>query len=120
MSAKRRISIRTKRAYEPPTKDDGFRVLVDRLWPRGLKHSARIDLWLKEIAPSAALRKWFAHDPAKWTTFRARYSEELENRPAAVAQLKQLLRKGTVTFVFSAKNERHNNAVALKDYLESS
>jgi len=114
------MDIRLKRAYEPSKKDDGFRVLVDRLWPRGVsKSSARIDLWLKEIAPSAALRKWFGHDPLKWDTFRARYFRELQKNPEAVAQLNEIIRNGSVTLLFAAKDQEHNNAVALKEYLES-
>jgi len=114
------MDIRLKRAYEPSKKDDGFRVLVDRLWPRGVsKSSARIDLWLKEIAPSAALRKWFGHDPLKWDAFRARYFRELQKNPKAVAQLNEIIRNGPVTLLFAAKDQEHNNAVALKEYLES-
>jgi len=114
------MDMRLKRAYEPSKKDDGFRVLVDRLWPRGVsKSSARIDLWLKEIAPSAALRKWFGHDPLKWDAFRARYFRELQKNPKAVAQLNEIIRNGPVTLLFAAKDQEHNNAVALKEYLES-
>jgi uncharacterized protein YeaO (DUF488 family) len=118
---KRSDKIRLKRAYEPPKKEDGFRILVDRLWPRGVsKNSARIDLWPKEIAPSPELRKWFGHDPSKWTEFRKRYFREIRNQPEAVARLEELMRKGPVTLVYGAKDERRNNAVALKEYLESS
>ena len=114
------MDIRLKRAYEPSKKDDGFRVLVDRLWPRGVsKSSARIDLWLKEIAPSAALRKWFGHDALKWDAFRARYFRELQKNPEAVAQLNEIIRNGPVTLLFAAKDQEHNNVVALKEYLES-
>ena len=114
------MDMRLKRAYAPSKKDDGFRVLVDRLWPRGVsKSSARIDLWLKEIAPSAALRKWFGHDPLKWDAFRARYFRELQKNPKAVAQLNEIIRNGPVTLLFAAKDQEHNNAVALKEYLES-
>lgn len=120
MSPKRMGKIKLKRAYEPPEKGDGLRVLVDRLWPRGVAtKSAHIDHWLKEIAPSDALRKWFSHDPSKWNEFRKRYVRELEKRPEAVAQLKQHVGKGVTTLVYSAKDEQHNNAVALKEYLES-
>jgi uncharacterized protein YeaO (DUF488 family) len=120
MSLKRKSTIKLKRAYEPPEKTDGARILVDRLWPRGVsKSSARIDLWPKDIAPSDALRKWFGHDPAKWSEFRKRYARELASQPQAVAQIKQVAEKGTVTLVYGAKDERHNNAVALKEYLES-
>jgi uncharacterized protein YeaO (DUF488 family) len=111
--------IRLKRAYEPPAPDDGRRILVERLWPRGVsKEKARLDLWLKEIAPSRELRKWFGHDPAKWTEFQRRYREELGHRPHEVAQLTKLIREGSVTFVYGSRDERHNAALVLKDYLE--
>lgn len=111
--------IKLKRAYEAPESGDGFRVLVDRLWPRGVsKSTARIDLWLKEIAPSAALRKWFGHDPAKWTKFRDRYFEELDNNPEVVEQLREHGQHGTVTLVYGARDKEHNDAIALKEYLE--
>ena len=114
------MTVKLKRVYDPPKPADGFRVLVDRLWPRGVsKSSARIDLWLKEIAPSAALRKWFGHDTLKWDTFRARYFRELQKNPEAVAQLNEIIRNGSVTLLFAAKDQEHNNAVALKEYLES-
>ena len=114
------MTVKLKRVYDPPKPADGFRVLVDRLWPRGVsKSSARIDLWLKEIAPSAALRKWFGHDPLKWDAFRARYFRELQKNPKAVAQLNEIIRNGSVTLLFAAKDQEHNNAVALKEYLES-
>jgi uncharacterized protein YeaO (DUF488 family) len=114
------MAIKLKRAYEVPESGDAFRILVDRLWPRGVsKSSARIDLWLKEIAPSAALRKWFGHDPSKWAQFRDRYFRELDNNPQAVEQLMKHVRHGTVTLVYGAKDQEHNDAVALKEYLES-
>ena len=114
------MAIRLKRIYESAEPQDGFRVLVDRLWPRGVsKSSARIDLWLKEIAPSAALRKWFGHDPAKWTKFRERYHRELDANAAAIAELRKHARRGPVTLVYSAKDQEHNQAVALKEYLAS-
>lgn len=107
-----------KRVYVAASPADGFRVLVDRLWPRGVtKVSARIDLWLKGVAPSSELRKWFAHDPAKWSAFRKQYFEELESNPEAVAQLRDLLAKGPVTLVYSAKDPEHNNALALREFL---
>jgi uncharacterized protein YeaO (DUF488 family) len=116
----KRLDIRLKRAYEPPKPADGQRVLVDGLWPRGLsKNSARIDLWLKEIAPSASLRKWFGHEPEKWNVFRTRYFRQLRKNPEAVARLEDAIRNGTVTLLFAAKDGEHNNAVALKEYLES-
>jgi uncharacterized protein YeaO (DUF488 family) len=112
--------VKLKRAYEPPEPSDGFRVLVDRLWPRGVsKSSARIDLWLKEIAPSAALRKWFGHDPSKWEEFRSRYFHELDQNREAVGKLQGQVRHGTVTLVYGARDQEHNNAVALKEYLAS-
>jgi uncharacterized protein YeaO (DUF488 family) len=114
------VVIKLKRAYEPPESDDGLRVLVDRLWPRGVsKSSARIDLWLKEIAPSAALRKWFGHDPAKWNKFRVRYFQELQKKRETVEQLVEHVRHGTVTLVYGAKDQEHNDAVALKEFLET-
>jgi uncharacterized protein YeaO (DUF488 family) len=114
------VVIKLKRAYESPESDDGLRVLVDRLWPRGVsKSSARIDLWLKEIAPSAALRKWFGHDPAKWNKFRVRYFQELQKKRETVEQLVEHVRHGTVTLVYGAKDQEHNDAVALKEFLES-
>lgn len=111
--------IRVKRVYDPPAPDDGKRFLVDRLWPRGLKKEAlQLDGWLKEVAPSDGLRKWFGHDPAKWEEFQRRYFAELEARPEAWQPLLEEARKGTVTLLFSARDEQHNNAVALKIFLE--
>ena len=105
-----------KRVYDPPAEDDGKRILVDRLWPRGLtKEKARVDLWLKEIAPSTELRKWFGHDPNKWEEFRTRYHQELEANSDAVGRLKQELGAGPVTLVYGAKDEQHNDAVVLRD-----
>ncbi len=112
--------IRLKRVYEPPSPDDGTRVLVERLWPRGAsKHSAAIDLWLKEIAPSTELRQWFAHDPAKWKEFKARYQKELHESTAAVTLLLQKNREGTITLVYAARDKEHNGALVLRDYLEA-
>jgi uncharacterized protein YeaO (DUF488 family) len=108
-----------KRAYEPPSPEDGFRILVERLWPRGLKKAdAALDLWLKEIAPSPELRKWYAHDPAKWEEFYRRYWAELVDHPEAVKLLKEKLRQGRVTLVYGSKDEAHNSAVVLKKFLE--
>jgi len=113
------MQIRLKRAYEEPGSQDGCRVLVDRLWPRGVgKEEAKIDLWLKEIAPTAGLRKWFGHDPAKWEEFRKRYFAELEEHPESVEELRRRAGNGRVTLVFGARDEEHNNAAALKEYLE--
>lgn len=113
------MHIKLKRAYEPPEPEDGFRVLVDRLWPRGVsKDSARIDLWLKEVAPTTPLRKWFGHDPSKWSTFRTRYFRELDERAEILAELLEHVQNGPVTLIYAARDEEHNDAVALKEYLE--
>jgi len=113
------MQIWLKRAYEEPGSQDGFRVLVDRLWPRGVsREEAKIDLWLKEIAPSDALRKWFGHDPEKWEEFRKRYFAELDERTESVEKLRDEGGRGRLTLVFGARDEEHNNAVALKEYLE--
>jgi uncharacterized protein YeaO (DUF488 family) len=114
------MQIRLKRVYEEPGSRDGCRVLVDRLWPRGLnKESAKIDLWLKEIAPSAELRKWFGHDPAKWEEFRKRYFAELDEREEILEELWSKAGDGRMTLVYGARDEEHNNAVALKQFLET-
>ena len=111
--------IKIKRVYDLPDKTDGMRVLVDRLWPRGIKkEDAGFDLWLKDIAPSAELRKWFAHDPSKWQEFRTRYRQELKDRPGMIEDLKKTARKGTVTLLFAAKDADRNNAAVLKEMLE--
>jgi len=113
------MQIRLKRAYDEPAKNDGKRVLVDRIWPRGVKkESAAIDLWLKEVAPGSELRKWFGHDPARWETFKERYFRELEKNGEAVGELLTLAGNGRLTLVFAAKDREHNNAVALKEFLE--
>ena len=111
--------IHLKRAYVDASESDRYRVLVDRLWPRGVsKQEAKIDLWLKEIAPSTELRKWFGHDPAKWRTFQQRYFRELDSRPEAWQAILDAARNGPVTLVYSSRDEQHNNAVALKAYIE--
>ena len=110
--------IRLKRAYEPASRDDGKRILVDRLWPRGVsKEKAKIDEWAKEIAPSTELRKWFGHDPAKWIEFQRRYETELSDKRQALSRLKEEGSKGTVTLVYGAKDEVHNQAAALSKIL---
>ena len=115
----RKARILLKRAYEEPSVADGRRVLVERLWPRGLnKEKAAIDLWLKEVAPSTELRRWFGHDPRKWAEFRKRYRAELEDKGDAITTLRERLKEGPVTFLFAAKDEEHNSALALKEYLE--
>ncbi len=112
------MSIQLKRAYEAASKSDGYRVLVDRLWPRGLsRQSAKIDCWLKEIAPSTALRKWFNHDPEKWNEFKKRYNKELDSHPDVIEQITKMVQDRRVTFVFGARDETFNDAVALKEYL---
>ncbi len=113
------MRIRLKRVYLPPTRNDGIRILVERLWPRGLtKAAAKIDLWLKDAAPSSELRQWFHHDPDLWSEFKTRYFAELRTRPAALTPLLKLEYATTVTFLFAAREEQFNNAVALKEYLE--
>lgn len=110
--------LRLKRAYEPVSPDDGVRVLVDRLWPRGLRRAdAAIDRWMKDIAPSTELRRWFGHDAERWLTFHWRYSRELLERTTAIDELRELARNGTVTLVFAAHDEEHNDAVVLRDVL---
>ncbi|MER3398272.1 MAG: DUF488 domain-containing protein [Chloroflexota bacterium] len=112
--------IRLKRIYEPPEPLDGRRFLVERLWPRGLKKDElKLDGWLKEAAPSDGLRRWFGHDPARWEEFKARYFAELDSRPEALKPLLEAARAGDITLLFSARDLEHNNAVALKEYLEA-
>ncbi len=114
------IRLRTKRIYEGSASADGRRILVDRLWPRGVaKAVAKIDFWAKAVAPSNELRKWYGHDPDKWDQFRQRYFDELDANTEAIAELRTHLESGTVTLVFSSKETRLNNASALKEYLES-
>lgn len=113
------MRIKLKRAYEAPVKSDGKRILVERLWPRGLtREAAKLDDWFKEIAPSPELRKWYGHDPEKWPEFQKRYRAELTANKDAVARLRTLCEKGTVTFVYAAKDEERNSAVVLRSYLE--
>jgi uncharacterized protein YeaO (DUF488 family) len=108
-----------KRVYEEPSPQDGCRVLVERLWPRGLsKERAALDLWLKEVAPSAALRKWFGHDPARWVEFRKRYLQELKTKGNEIRLLKQKEKKGAVTLLFAARDLQHNGALVLSTLLE--
>lgn len=111
--------IKLKRAYEEPAADDGLRILVERLWPRGLsKDKAAIDLWLKDLAPSTELRQWFGHDPDKWPEFRRRYQAELKQKGDLLRLLHHRTREGPVTFVYAASDTEHNSAVVLKEYLE--
>ena len=112
------MNIKIKRVYESPEKEDGVRILVDRLWPRGIaKAKAGVDLWLKEIAPSADLRKWFGHDPGKWAEFKQRYRAELEENDEQVALLQEEIKKGVVTLLYAAKDKEHNDAVVLLEFL---
>jgi uncharacterized protein YeaO (DUF488 family) len=111
-------NIKLKRAYERPARKDGTRVLIDRLWPRGVrKGEASIDLWIKDIAPSTGLRKWFGHDPGRWPEFRRRYAKEIRDLSVPLAELRSLVRRGPVTLVYSAHDELHNDAVVLRDIL---
>jgi uncharacterized protein YeaO (DUF488 family) len=111
-------NIKLKRAYEPPAKGDGTRILVDRLWPRGLrKVDAAVDQWIKDIAPSTELRKWFGHDPTRWQEFRRRYADEVHGHPEQLDNLRACARLGRITLVFGAHDETHNNAVVLRDIL---
>jgi uncharacterized protein YeaO (DUF488 family) len=112
------MTIKLKRVYEEPARTDGTRILVDRLWPRGLaKEKAHVDLWLKEVAPSTALRKWFAHDPAKWPEFKARYKAELRHNSPQLDVLKKAISRGPTTLLYGAKDTEHNQAVVLQDLL---
>jgi uncharacterized protein YeaO (DUF488 family) len=114
------MEIKIKRAYESPSDIDGCRILVDRLWPRGLsREKAKIDLWLKELAPSTELRHWYGHDPEKWSEFKTRYFAELGRHPELVNELLEYVHEGAVTFVYSSREQSLNNAVALKEYVES-
>jgi uncharacterized protein YeaO (DUF488 family) len=113
------MKLRLKRVYEPALPEDGLRVLVDRLWPRGLaKRGAAIDLWLKDIAPSAGLRRWFGHDPQKWGEFQRRYRAELKDKGEAIETLLERGGAGPVTLLYAARDEEHNQAVVLKDVLD--
>ena len=108
-------NVKLKRAYDPPTADDGRRILIDRLWPRGIsKQRAAIDHWMKDIAPSTELRKWFGHDPARWDEFRRRYAKEVHQHAELLDQLRALARQGPITLVYSAHDEKHNDAVELR------
>lgn len=114
-------NIRLKRAYDRPVAGDGKRVLIDRLWPRGVKKAdAAIDDWMKELAPSTALRKWFGHDPSRWNEFRRRYLKELQQHSEELDRLRTLAQQGPITLVFSARDEAHNDAVVLRDLLVGS
>jgi len=114
------MAIKLKRVYEKPDDNDGIRVLVERLWPRGLsKEKAKVDIWLKNAAPSTELRKWFSHDEGKWKEFKKRYYLELDQNPQALKTIIDLPSSANITFVFASKEENLNNAVALKDYISN-
>jgi uncharacterized protein YeaO (DUF488 family) len=114
------MNIRIKRVYEVSSQDDGMRILIDRLWPRGLtKEKAHIDLWLKEVAPSTTLRKWFNHDPEKWPEFKRRYLEELRRQPEPLEHMLEVIGIGRATLLFGAKEERFNDAVALREFIQA-
>jgi len=118
MPSVKKTAVRLKRAYDPPSRADGTRVLVDRLWPRGLrKADAAVDHWLKDVAPSHELRRWFGHDPERWAEFRRRYKVELARNTDAVAELRLLVRRGPLTLLYSARDEAHNQAVVLEELL---
>jgi uncharacterized protein YeaO (DUF488 family) len=113
------MPIKLKRVYEEPEASDGKRVLVERLWPRGLsKVKARVDIWLKDAAPSSELRKWFNHDPSKWEEFKTRYFVELDNNTEVLEPILKIPRSVTITFVFASREETYNNSAALREYLE--
>ena len=114
------LKIQVRRVYDPPARSDGCRILVDRIWPRGLsKDDVKLDAWIKDVAPSAELRTWFGHEPSKWTAFKHKYFKELDGREEALDQLLQACSGRTLTLLFGAKDVEHNNAVALKEYLET-
>ena len=114
------MMLKVKRAYDPVSRTDGTRLLVERLWPRGLSRAQlHVDAWIKEVSPSTDLRKWFSHDPEKWSGFRTRYFRELDSHPDAWRPIVSAARRGTVTLVYSSHDEQHNNAVALMDYVRA-
>ena len=118
MAAKQKLDVQLKRAYDPPSSEDGTRVLVDRLWPRGVtKEALAIARWIKEIGPSDALRHWFGHDTERWDEFQRRYAAELGKQSKLLAELRSLARQGTLTLVYAARDDAHNNAVALREAL---
>ncbi|WP_440950233.1 DUF488 domain-containing protein [Methanosphaerula subterraneus] len=115
------MTILLKRVYEPAAADDGYRVLVERLWPRGLsRERARLDRWVKDAGASDELRKWFGHDPERWEEFRSRYFVEIQGRPAIIRELEEIIHENpVVTFLFAAHDEEHNNAVALREFMNA-
>lgn len=120
MARTSRPRLQVRRVYDPPARSDGCRVLVDRIWPRGLsKEAAKLDAWIKDVAPSSELRKWFGHEPSRWVSFKHKYFRELDERGEALAQLLEACSARTLTLLFAAKDSAHNNAVALKEYLDA-
>lgn len=118
MNSRHNPDIRLRRAYDAPDPSDGRRILIDRIWPRGVsKDQLRLDAWMKDLAPTSALRIWFGHAPSRWEAFKDRYARELDGRADAVKALLALCRRGTVTLVFAARDTQHSNAVALREYL---
>ena len=118
MAAKQKLDVQLKRAYDPPSPEDGTRILVDRLWPRGVrKADADIDMWMKDVAPSTQLRRWFGHDPARWDEFQRRYKAELASNAPLLKELRGMAREKRLTLVYSAHDELHNQAVVLRDVL---
>lgn len=114
------MEIKIKRVYDDPERSDGYRILVDRVWPRGMtKEKAAADLWLKDAGPSTELRKWFNHDPAKWAEFKKRYTTELKKNSVSMNEIKEHAKKGPVTLVYSAKDEAHNQAVVIRSFLDN-
>ncbi len=119
MNTETPIRIRLRRIYDPPAEGEGLRILVDRIWPRGVsKERAHVDLWLRDVAPRDDLRRWFGHDPERWQAFQERYRQELEADPARLAPLLEAIQRGPVTLLYSARDEQHNQAVALKVIVE--
>ena len=120
MARTSRPRLQVRRVYDPPARSDGCRVLVDRIWPRGLsKEAAKLDAWIKDVAPSSELRKWFGHEPSRWASFKHKYFRELDERGEALAQLLEVCSARTLTLLFAAKDCAHNNAVVLKEYLDA-
>ncbi len=119
ISTRARTAVNVKRVYEPPSEDDGLRVLVDRVWPRGFSKSrAKVDQWMKDLGPTDALRKWFGHDPARWLQFKKRYFKELAGKQEQIGRLLDQAKGRKLTLVYSAKDTEHNQAVALKEFME--
>jgi uncharacterized protein YeaO (DUF488 family) len=114
------MEIKIKRVFDKPNDSDGYRILVDRLWPRGIsKEKGKVDYWAKELSPSTELRKWYNHDPQKWLEFKSRYIAQIDGKTEFLKELQEYIKKGTVTFIYSSKEQKLNNATVLKEYIES-